>query len=310
VKMRRWPLPLAAFILSVAISYGISFTALGSKALRIGIEIDTLVLIMGLLVTATILLSNLSHMRALRSTSTALALSQAQTLKERQRFYRRLDHELKNPLTAIRAGLANLETGNIDGQWTEARSSIESQIMRLSRLTSNLRKLVDIESRPLYDQGSIDLGDLLTEVFEAGEENPLAQDRTMSLSLPQAPWPLPEISGDRDLLFLAFFNLIDNALKFTQLEDTIELRAFEDRPNIVVEIADTGIGIADEETPLVWEDLYRGQKAHGIPGSGLGLSLVRAIIARHGGNTEIRSKEKHGTVITIRIPVNSSVSDL
>jgi len=169
-------------------------------------------------------------------------------------------------------------------------------------LTSDLRKLADLESRPLEERNPVEMQELLGEVFAAAKERPNANERTMSLTMPQAPWPLPRVSGDRDLLFLALFNLLDNALKFTKPGDTVEVRAFEDGENVVVEVADTGIGIPAEEVRHVWEELYRGQEAHGVPGSGLGLSLVRAIVERHGGNTELRSKTKHGTVITVRLP--------
>jgi two-component system OmpR family sensor kinase len=97
---------------------------------------------------------------------------------------------------------------------------------------------------------------------------------------------------------------LDNALKFTQPADTIELRASEAEQVVVIEIADTGDGIPAEEIPRVWDELYRGQGAKSQPGSGLGLSLVRAIVNRHGGQVTIRSRPRQGTVVTMRLPVN------
>jgi two-component system OmpR family sensor kinase len=122
------------------------------------------------------------------------------------------------------------------------------------------------------------------------------------LILPQAPWPLPSISGDGDLLLLAFLNLLDNAIKFSEPGDTIEVRASEDGRMVVVEVADTGPGIPEEELPYVWQELYRGQGARGIPGSGLGLALVRVIIERHGGQVNIRSRAEQGTIVIVRLP--------
>ena len=72
---------------------------------------------------------------------------------------------------------------------------------------------------------------------------------------------------------------------------------------VVVEIADTGPGIPEIETPHVWEELYRGEGARGVHGSGLGLSLVRAIVARHEGEISLRSRAGQGTVVTMRLPV-------
>jgi two-component system OmpR family sensor kinase len=110
------------------------------------------------------------------------------------------------------------------------------------------------------------------------------------------------VPGDRDLLFLLFHNLLDNALKFTQPGNTIELRAFEDGSKVVVEVADTGPGIPEKEVPLVWEELYRGENARGVPGSGIGLALVRAIAERHYGQVSLRSRVGQGTVFTLHLP--------
>lgn len=221
---------------------------------------------------------------------------------ERRRFLRRLDHELKNPLTAIRAGLANLLEAPSQETRQEAFSSIETQALRLSRLAADLRKLAELETRPV-ESTTVDMAAMLQEAFTLAEDYPEACDRRLTLTLPKAPWPLPKISGDQDLLLLALHNLLDNAIKFTRPGDTVEVRAFEDGSNVVVEVADTGPGIPEEEIPHVWEELYRGQGARGIPGSGLGLALVRAIAERHKGQVNLRSRSGQGTVFTLRLPV-------
>ena len=80
------------------------------------------------------------------------------------------------------------------------------------------------------------------------------------------------------------------------------MRAFEDGSNVVIEVADSGPGIPKEEQPHIWEELYRGEGARGIGGSGLGLALVRAIVTRHEGTINLRSRANEGTVFTIRLP--------
>jgi two-component system OmpR family sensor kinase len=179
---------------------------------------------------------------------------------------------------------------------------VDAQVLRLSRLASDLRKLAELEIRPL-ESTPVDVGELLHEVVAVARERPEGSQRRLTLSVPQAPWPLPTVEGDRDLLFLAVHNLVDNALKFTTSGDMIEIRAFEDGARVVIEIADTGPGIPEEEMPHVWDELYRGQGGRGIPGSGLGLALVRAIAERHGGQVDLRSRSGQGTVFTLRLPV-------
>ena len=144
--------------------------------------------------------------------------------------------------------------------------------------------------------------DLLSEAVEVVQDLAEAPQRELTLTVPRAPWPLPEVNGDPDLLFLAVHNLLTNAVKFTSPGDRIEVRAQEDGAAVAIEVADTGPGIPEDEIALVWEELYRGQGARGIPGSGLGLALVRAVAERHGGTVSLRSREGQGTVFTLRLP--------
>jgi two-component system OmpR family sensor kinase len=216
--------------------------------------------------------------------------------ESRRRFMRRLDHEVKNPLTAMRAALANIN-GSFD---PTTMRSMRNQVDRLARLSADLRKLTDLEIQPL-EMDDVDLPALLSELVETAQDRPDAASRRIILGLPQAPWPLTPVPGDRDLLFLAFHNLIDNALKFSGDGATIEIRAFEDGSDVGVEVADTGPGVPPEELPHLGEELYRGSGAVGVEGSGLGLALVRAIITRHGGTLAIRSRPGRGTVVTVKL---------
>ena len=222
---------------------------------------------------------------------------------DRRRFLQRLDHELKNPLTAIQVGLANLN----EGADPQALESVKAQSLRLSRLVSDLRKLADLETRPI-EHAPVDLGKILRTLIDLALEDPRSELREISLTLPQAPWPLPLVNGDEDLLLLALHNLVDNALKFSEPGDRIEVRTFEDGSSVVVEVADTGPGIPADELPHVWEELFRGNGARGVQGSGLGMALVRAIIERHGGSLALRSRVDQGTVVTARLPLNAGTN--
>jgi two-component system, OmpR family, sensor kinase len=231
----------------------------------------------------------------------AAAAAAAAAAGDRRRLLMRLDHELKNPLTAIHAGLANLADGTEPEARERALEGVGTQAMRLSRLMTDLRKLSELETRPL-ERAPVDLDELLREVELSVREQPGAGERRLRLTLPEAPWPLPVVRGDADLLFLAVHNLAVNAVKFTRPGDTIEIRAAEDGDEVLIEVADTGPGIPDDELDEVWEELARGQAARGVPGTGLGLPLVRTIVARHGGSERIRSRVGQGTVVSLRLP--------
>ncbi len=262
-------------------------------------DVGTLLLLVGIAVAGAVAGAVALWRAAGRRSQAALGRLQQEQSDSHRRFVRRLDHELKNPLTAIRAGLANLAgTAN-----EPVVASIRSQVDRLARLSADLRKLADMETQPL-EMGPIDLGELLTELVDLVRERPEAATRQLQLTLPRAPWPLPPVAGDRDLLFLALYNLLDNALKFSRPGDTVEVRATEDGSSVAVEVADTGPGVPEEDLPHLGEELYRGSAPRTVEGSGLGLALVHAVVARHQGTTAVRSRFGQGTVVSLRLPVS------
>lgn len=268
----------------------------------LGAALSSWVLLLGLLgtilATGGTLLWCWSSRRARQQT---IAAQQQQLVHERRNFVQRLDHELKNPLTAMHAGIANLRSTATGAADHATLDSLEGQTMRLSRLTADLRKLSGLETRAL-DQIEIDLGQLLQEAIDLIEEKPEMATRRFTVNIPQAPWPLPTIQGDWDLLFLAVYNLLDNAVKFTEAGNAIEVRAREEGPVVLIEVADTGPGIDPAEQTYIWHELYRGQTTRHISGSGLGLPLVRAIIERHNGSVTLDSRLGQGTVMAVRLP--------
>jgi two-component system OmpR family sensor kinase len=301
-KVARGLFLLLPAILGVLLALAWWNTLLPNAILYMRIDLGTLAILTGLALTLILGLEALRRQRNLQLQRDLLTQIQSEAVNERHEFLRRLDHELKNPLMAMRAGLANLAGTELAESQGEIIFSVESQTLRLSRLLADLRKLAELKTRPL-DRASVDLAELLREVMSVAGERPEASDRHLSITLPQAPWPLPPVPGDHDLLFLLFHNLLDNALKFTQPGNTIELRAFESGARVVVEVADTGPGIPEEEVPQVWDDLYRGENARGIRGSGIGLALVRAIAERHNGEVFLRSRLGQGTVFIIHLPL-------
>jgi len=301
MKTWRWYVALAPGLLGLgaAVYFFRSFDLGHAHIVYLRADLGTLSLILGLGLSglAAFIFALLGWAEEARQRTNAAAAD------ERRRFLRRLDHELKNPLTAIRAGLANLAESPSASARREALASVEAQALRLSRLSSDLRKLAELEVR-LVEHSPVDITALLREAFSMAQEKPGAADYHLILSIPQAPWPLPKVRGDPDLLLLAVHNLLENALKFSRPGDTVELRAFEDGTEVVMEVADTGPGIPEEEQPHVWEELYRGEAGQGIPGSGLGLALVRAIAERHNGRVGLRSRLGQGTVFTLRLPIS------
>ncbi len=300
---RRWIAPLLLVLPAAAVAALLAANVLRPPLVQVDVDAGTLavvaLLLAALLATGVALAYRYGDRVALRRRQ-AVEQARREAAADHRRFLQRLDHELKNPLTAIRAGVANLADAPGEGR-NEILSSVTAQTVRLSCLLADLRKLAELETRPL-ERAPVDIAELLREVSSQAEDRPDAPRRRVALTLPQAPWPLPPVIGDRDLLFLAIHNLLDNALKFTTEGDTVELRAFEDGSTVIIEVADTGPGVPEQELAHVWEELYRGEAARAVAGTGLGLALARAIVTRHGGDTGLRSRVGQGSVFTVRLP--------
>jgi two-component system OmpR family sensor kinase len=180
-------------------------------------------------------------------------------------------------------------------------TDVRAQADRLVLLTRGLRSLADLETRPL-EMEPVDVDELLQEVVDFLE----ATER-INLDIQRLPWAIPPIEGDRELLLMAFRNLVDNALKYST--DTIEIRARHTSGHLIVEVIDTGRGILEDELAMITEELYRGSNVHEIEGSGLGLSIVERIILRHGGRLELRSRSGQGTIVSVQLPYEQTEID-
>ena len=227
-----------------------------------------------------------------------------QTLSaERARLLGRIDHELKNPVMATNLALDRLRTASPgSAEASDAVAVIGTQSERFAALLQSLRKIADVEHREL-DLESIDLAEILAMIQAEAAATGKGGARSWTLALPQAPWPLPRVTGDHDLLYLALHNVVDNALKYTRPGDRIEIRAAEAGGGVTVEVADTGAGIPADEVAGVWDELSRASTARGVAGQGLGLALVRSVVQRHGGRVELRSRVGQGTSAALWLPL-------
>ena len=278
----------------------------GTAAFVLGMTIRSpavVAFVFGFLVTGVILAFYYWDKRRIAQAQVMYADYLQDTNQKRRSFLRRLDHEIKNPLTGLRAALVNLEEAKESEERARAVTNAGRALERLTRLLTDLRKLSDLEERTI-ERFPVDVPDLLEDVVTAVRILPVCKGREINVLIPKVPSPFPTIVGDRDLLVLAVYNLVENALKFTSEEDSIEVRALEDGWNIVIEVADSGSGISADDLSKIFEELYRGSNARGTEGSGLGLALVNRIASLHHGGVGVRSSqtEPRGTVFTLRLP--------
>lgn len=292
IPLRVW-IALAPALLAAAAALALPALQVTVPVLIFRVDLRNIILILFGLASVIWLGAALRDWQLREHCQRTMEQARSESEQARRRFLRRLDHEVKNPLTAMRAALANLSESGPGEDPARPVHDIELQVERLSQLVGDLRKLAELEERPI-ERLPVDLNEVLTEVVEMALSQPAYAGRELHLVVSKVPWPLPPVTGDRDLLWLVFYNLVDNALKYSAGEHTVEVRAQEDGRAVIVEVADNGPGIPPADLERIFEELYRGVNARGIEGSGLGLALAQRIVQRHGGSIDVRSRTGSG----------------
>jgi signal transduction histidine kinase len=194
-------------------------------------------------------------------------------------------HDLRTPLTRVRVSLerARQKAANLD----ELRGCVDRALVGLDQslaIITALLRISEIEhSRRMDGFRNVALGDLVREVGDLYE--PIAEDKKVDFAVRAEAES--SVHGDRDLLFEAVANLVDNAVKFTPQGGRVELSLLRQGSEAVVRVRDSGPGIPTGEGELVTRRFYRSDKSRREPGLGLGLSLVSAIAKLHGFNFKI-----------------------
>ena len=190
-------------------------------------------------------------------------------------------HDLRTPLTRVLAGLEQAQVHSLSAeQYAGVIERTSDQAKVLLRMFQALLTISDIENR--VDRSDFEVVALERVVADAVDLfEPAAEEKQVQLRLTTGPGDLP-VAGNRDLLFNAVSNLLDNAVKFTPSGGQVHVTVRASGDEVVVEVADNGPGIAVHEREAVLRRFYRAERSRRTPGNGLGLSLVAAIARRHG----------------------------
>jgi signal transduction histidine kinase len=217
-----------------------------------------------------------------------------------------VSHELRTPVTSIVGYTEILEDGSLVEPAPEQRpllASIARNGQRLILLCDDLLTLSGLDSGPIaWQRDAIDLATVVDGAEDAVRAQLVGRDLGLVITTPSEPVP---VLGDRGQLERVLTNLLSNAIKFTEdggrIEVTIDVREGE----AVLAVADTGIGIPQDEQSGLFERFFRSStaQARAIQGTGLGLSIVAAIVASHGGRIDVRSAHLEGTTFTVRLPL-------
>jgi signal transduction histidine kinase len=207
-------------------------------------------------------------------------------------------HDLRTPLTRVRATLerARENAQTVDELRGAADRAIDGLDQSLTVVTALLRIAAIEHGRRTIEFGNVDLAEIVGTAVELYD--PIADNRRIQMDTDFAD--AAPIVGDRDLLFEAAANLIDNAVKFSPEGGKVNVAIFRSAGDVVLQVSDTGPGIGEAEREVVTRRFYRADKSRRAPGSGLGLSLVAAIVKLHGFRLDIRGGP--GCVIEIICP--------
>ena len=233
----------------------------------------------------------------------------AELVKADQRkdeFLATLAHELRNPLAPIRFALENLKPGSPPASAAHAREVIDRQVRQLVRLVDDLLDVSRITANKIHlRRGRHELARLMATAVESITPLATAAEQQLDVRSPSTPI---SVEGDGARLVQIFANVLSNAVKFTPRGGQIWFTADQQSAEAVVRIRDTGIGIAPDDLPRVFDMFQQAQPIleRSAGGLGIGLTLARRLVEMHEGHITISSPGPgRGTEVEIRLPIAS-----
>jgi PAS domain S-box-containing protein len=221
-------------------------------------------------------------------------------------FVGSVSHELRTPITSIVGYLEMLgegEFGDLNPAQADAVRRVSANSSRLLLLIDDLLTLSRVEDDELVlADRALDLRTLVQAGYDVVAPSWDTRDLKVRLELPEEPLPF---LGDRDMIERVVVNLVGNAAKYTPDGGQVEVLLRAEAERAVLEVRDSGIGIPAEEQHRIFTRFFRSSSAQrqAIPGSGLGLSIARAVVEKHGGSIGLESAEGEGTTFRVELPL-------
>ena len=231
------------------------------------------------------------------------------SFKQMKQFTADASHELKTPLTVLKGEMeiALKTEKTVEGFREVIKSSLE-EIDRMSALVKSLLNLAKLDSRVRLPNDNIKLDGIVEERFN--QTLPMAKDKGIDMVMAKKESVI--IMGDKIGIGQLLFNLIYNAIKYTSKDGRIEISLEQSDNWAIIKVIDTGIGIAEEDLPHIFDRFYRVDKARttGAGGVGLGLSICKEIAEAHGGKIEVESEAGKGSVFKVYLPLKDRTTEI
>jgi signal transduction histidine kinase len=231
----------------------------------------------------------------------AMASSLGDVEKRRRELISDLTHELRTPLTVVRGYLEELADGKIDGS-PELYLRLVRETKRLERLIHDLQELSKAEAGYLsIDLKPVNLRSLLISLVERFRDQLLEEGPTIQLDFPS---DIPSVMADIDRVEQILVNLLGNAIRYTQ-EGEIQIKVYRENRYVWIAVVDTGVGIAKEDLPFVFERFWRADPSRSSysGGTGIGLAIARRLVELQGGCITVDSELGKGSIFRFSLPL-------
>lgn len=241
------------------------------------------------------------EMKPLGESFNQLADSLVKEERLRKQFTADFAHELRTPLATLRSQIEAFQ----DGIWEPNEMRLDqfhAELMRLVRLVNELEKLIAAENPQIkLTKTKLETGKIVSFIEE--QFNPLFIEKGVTLEI-QDDKEFPWFLGDQDKIIQILINVVNNALQYTPPGSKVSIRVEEKDNQIIFIVKDEGVGIKEEDLPLLFQRFYRGDKSRDrkTGGVGIGLSIVKAFVEAHRGEIKIRSQLNVGTTIALYFP--------
>ncbi len=225
----------------------------------------------------------------------------------RRDFVANVSHELKTPVGALSVLAETLRSHLDDGETVDRLSArIQQEAMRLGRIVDDLLELSWLDSGQVTNPERVDAASVVADAVARCRS--VAEQRQVELELDQTDGCA--VLGDRRQITAAVANVVENAVKYSEVGTSVSIGLRCEGPDVIFEVADRGVGIPAADLERIFERFYRADlaRSRATGGTGLGLAIVRNAVQNHGGRVDVRSVEGEGSTFTLRLPSATSVT--
>ena len=223
----------------------------------------------------------------------------------REQFAAIISHEVRSPLGAIQQSLMALQMEVADRLDEDQKKRLERLKVRMDDLLKLIQtwlRVMSVDANKLRETFKpVSVPDVVTKAIESVQPQAVRKDiEIVTLIAPT----LSPVNGDEGTLVETLVNLLNNAIKYSPVSSQVTIKAEEQAGEILLSVADTGIGIPKDELPFIFEDMYVGKSGQKVEkSSGFGLAITRRIAEAHGGTVTVESELGKGSTFTLRLPV-------